>query len=121
MHRCFTLLAAVGATIQLGCSSAKPPVSTIAVTPVAAAKPPVWVLIHGTANVLGGGDEKVPFTLELPPGWTWSGGQAEKIISTEQTIVLSVTARELPDDEKGEKSAAAARRRLVELPDEKML
>jgi len=72
-------------------------------------------------NVLGGTGGEIPFTLELPPGWTWSDGQAERIISASQTVVLALTASELPDDEKAERPAAAARRRLVELPDEKML
>jgi len=123
MHRRLPLLAALLATIQFGhgCGSrAKPPDLTIAVTPVSVAKPPAPKLIHGKISV-GESSDEIPFTLDLPPGWTWSDGQAEKAITTELTIVVLVTARELPDDEKDEPSSAAARRRLVELPDEKML
>ncbi len=123
MHRSLVLSAAAVVTIQVccGCSSrAKPPETQIAVTPVSAAKPPGPKLVHGKATAGRDGAE-IPFTLELPPGWTWSDGQAEKVISASQTIVLSLTARELPDDEKAERPAAAARRRLAELPDDKML
>src|SRR5207248_2364338 len=124
MYRYFVWSAIAIVTIGLccGCSSrAKPPAAKIVVTPVSTIKPPGPILIHGNASVLGGAGGEIPFTLELPPGWTWSDAQAEKIISAPQTIVVSLTASELPDDEKAERPNAAARRRLVELPDEKML
>src|SRR5438105_12090224 len=124
MYRDFAWSAIAIVTIGLccGCSSrAKPPDAKIAVTPVSTIKPPGPILIHGKANVIGGAGGEIPFTLELPPGWTWSDGQAEKSISSAQTILVTLTASELPDDEKAERPNAAARRRLVELPDEKML
>src|SRR5438309_1970165 len=124
MHRCLALSAVAVVTIQLccGCSSrAKPPEAKVDVTPVSAAKLPAPNLVHGKVNIAGSDSAEIPFTLELPQGWAWSDGQAEKIISTPLTVILSLTASELPDDEKAEKSKAAARRRLVELADEKML
>jgi hypothetical protein len=124
MHRSLVLFAVAVATIQpcCGCgSSKKPPESRVEVTTVSAPRPPSPKLVHGKANVVGATGEEIPFTLELPPGWTWSDGQAEKVVGTAQTIILSLTATDLPDDEKAEWPSSAARRRLVELPDEKML
>ncbi len=122
MHRCFLILGIALTTTQLcsGCGSSKSPAPQIVVTPVSAAKPIGPTLVRDK-TVAGSDGLEIPFTLELPPGWTWSDGQAEKTISTDLTIVVSVTARAVPDDEKSEPSTAAARRRLVELPDEKML
>ena len=124
MHRCLqlSLVAVIAIQFCCGCgSSTKPSAANVAITTVSATKPPGPNRVHGKANVVGVADGEIPFTLELPPGWTWSDGQAEKIISAPLTIVLSLTASELPDDEKAERPAAAARRRLLELADEKML
>jgi hypothetical protein len=91
---------------------------TIAVTQTSAPQPARPKLVHGAINVAAA-DTEVPFTLELPPGWTWTDGQAEKIIGPPLTVLVSVTARELPDDEKRERPSAAARRRLLEVGDER--
>src|SRR5207244_64824 len=101
-----------------GCGSATNPSgedlgATIAVLPVSAPAPPGPKLIHGQANVADAAEGAVPFTLELPPGWAWIDGRAEKIIGPPLTILISLTARELPDDVKRELPAAAARQRLL--------
>src|SRR5436305_9927211 len=87
MHRRLCLLIAANVAIPLGfgCSS-RPKQTTVAVTPVSAAKPAGPNLIHAQATVGDAGDQ-IAFTVELPPAWTWSDGQAEKIISASQTIV----------------------------------
>src|SRR5205823_1636787 len=93
MHRCLVLSATVvvAAPLCCGCSSStKPSSANIAVTTVSAAKPPGPNRVHGKANVIGADGEEIPFTLELPAGWTWSDGQAEKVVSAPQTIMLSV-------------------------------
>src|SRR5439155_23781334 len=93
-----SIIAVVTLELCCGCSSStnspsstNPPSADIAVTAVSAAKPPDPILVHGNVNVLGGTGGEIPFTLELPPGWTWSDGQAEKILSTAQTIIVSLT------------------------------
>src|SRR6476469_2451796 len=123
MHRCLAVSAIANIAIGLccGCSSATKPSgdTAIAVTPVAAPAPPGPKRVHGIAIVADAAEAQIPFTLELPPGWTWTDGLAEKSIGPPLTVVVSVTARELPDDEKRERPTAAARRRLLEVGDER--
>jgi len=122
MHRLVvvTVITIVTAPLCCGCSRSTKPQADIAVTTVSVAKPPAPSLVHGKAFI-GADGQEVPFTLVLPPAWTWSGVQADKTVTVPVTSSLLLTARELPDDEKAEPSSAAARRRLLELPDEKML
>jgi hypothetical protein len=122
MRRSLVFSATLVVTIGLCCGcgrSAKPP-AEIAITTVSVAKPHAPSLVHGKAFI-GADGQEIPFTLVLPPAWSWSGVQADKTVTVPVTSSLLLTARELPDDEKGEPSNAAARRRLLELPDEKML
>src|SRR6185369_8141869 len=127
MHRCLVVSAdaIIAIVLVCGCSSARKPsaeelAAEATITPVSATKLPAPKLIHGKATVAhAAADAEIPFTLELPPGWTWADGQAEKIIGPPLTVLMTLTARELPDDEKAEQSAAAARQRLLELGDER--
>jgi hypothetical protein len=126
MHRCFALSAAVliGIGLCCGCGSETRRSSanfdaTIAVTPASVSQPQGPQLVHGNVTVKHSADAVIPFTLELPPGWTWTDGQAEKTIGPPLTVLVSVIARELPDDEQRERPAAAARRRLLEVGDER--
>jgi len=130
MHR--TLLVLAIATIAIGIAggcSAKANLSNdgndalVPISPVSISQPQGPKLVRGTVNIANANaadaDTGIQFTLELPPGWTWTDGQAEKTIGPPLTILVSVTARELPDDEKRERPAAAARRRLLEVGDER--
>jgi hypothetical protein len=119
MRRCLAWLIVAIAAFQIGCgcsSRAKLVETAIEVTPAAVAGPK---LVRGQATVEEAGDG-ISFTLALPPGWTWSGRQAEKIISDSQSTVLSLVVRQVPDDERNERPRAAARRWLVELGDGKL-
>src|SRR6185369_13781066 len=103
--------ATIAIGLVCGCSSARKPsaeelAAGATITPVSATKPPAPKLIHGKATVADAAEGEVPFTLELPPGWTWTDGLAEKLIGPPLTVLVSVTARELPDDEKRERPAA---------------
>jgi hypothetical protein len=122
MHRLLVVMVITVATAPLcaGCGRSAKSRADIAVTPVSATKPAAPSLVHGRAFI-GADGQEVPFTLVLPPAWTWSGVQADKTVTVPVTSSLLLTARELPDDEKAEPSNAAARRRLLELPDEKMM
>src|SRR5262245_3444633 len=106
MVRCLAVSAGVNIAIAFccGCSSGTRPSGDIAVTPTSASQPQGPKLGHGIVNVADG-DAEIPFTLELPPGWTWNDGQAEKAIGPPLTVLVSVAARELPDDEKRERPA----------------
>jgi hypothetical protein len=125
MYRFLAVSAIANIAIGLccGCSSGTMPSgeesgATIAVTQTSVPRPQGPKLVRGTVNVADG-DAEVSFTLELPSGWTWTDGQAEKIVGPPLTVLVSVTARQLPDDEKRERPAAAARRRLLEVGDER--
>jgi len=122
MHRYFVLSTVAVVTVGLccGCGRSTKPAPNLAVTNVSAAKPSGPSLVHGKAFV-GADAEEIPFTLVLPPAWSWSGVQADKAVTVPVTSYLSLTASELPDDEKAEPSHAAARRRLEELADGRML
>ena len=103
-----------------GCGRTNKAESNLVVTNVATSKPAGPCLVHGKA-FLGAEGQEIPFTLILPPAWTWSGVQADKTVSVPVTSSLLLTAAELPDDEKAEPTKAAARRRLEELADGRML
>jgi hypothetical protein len=122
MHRyvVFSVVAVTTIGLCCGCGKSTKPETSFAVTNVSAAKLPGPSLVHSKAFVGADGDE-IPFTLVLPPTWKWNDVQADKIVTAPVTESISLAARELPDDEKAEPSHAAARRRLLELPDEKML
>jgi hypothetical protein len=116
----FSVVAVTTIGLCCGCGKSTKPETNLAVTNVSATKPPGPSLVHGKAFAGADGDE-IPFTLVLPPRWKWNDVQADKIVTAPLTSSVSLTARELPDDEKAEPSHAAARRLLLELPDERML
>jgi hypothetical protein len=119
MRRCVAWLIVAVTAVSFGCgcsARAKPVETAIEVKPVAVVGPK---LVRGQATVEEAG-EAIAFIVELPPGWTWSGNQAESIFSDSRTTVLSLTVRQVPDDEKNERPRAAARRWLVELGDGKL-
>src|SRR5262245_42000184 len=122
MHRCFVLFAITVVTLGLsnGCGRSTKPETNLTVTDVSSSKPAGPSLVHGKAFI-GADLEEIPFTLVLPPAWSWSGVQADKAVTVPVTSSLLLTARDLPDDEKSEPSHAAARRRLGELADGRML
>jgi hypothetical protein len=122
MNRYVVLAAIVAATLGhcCGCGRSRKADANVVVTNVSASKPAGPTLVHGKAFLVTDGQE-IPFTLVLPPAWTWSGVQADKTVSIPVTSSLLLTTAELPDDEKAESTKAAARRRLEELADGKML
>src|SRR5262245_17226146 len=121
MHRLLAISAAANIAIALccGCGSGTRPSGDIAVTRTSASQPQVPKLVRGTAIVAEAAGAEIAFALELPPGWTWNEGQAEKSIGPPLTVLVTVAARQPPDDEQRERSTAAARRRLQEVGDER--
>jgi len=122
MDRCLVLSAATIVIIGFcnGCGRSTESETNLTVTNVSSSKPAGPSLVHGKTFVSADAEE-IPFTLVLPPAWNWSGVQADKAVTVPVTSYLLLTGRELPDDEKAEPSHLAARRRLEELADGKML
>jgi hypothetical protein len=122
MHRCLLAIGVVVGTLPLcsGCGSSKKPDVSLTRVSVTTSSEAKQRLARGKLTTPAATAE-IPFTVELPGGWSWQDGRAEKFVTSSVSIYVSFTATDVPPDERAQSPHDAVMEQVAKLADERTL